>query len=376
MTLTWGAKRDAHRPGQPGTAHCLVAAIYYRHAFLEPSEEKAMRRSYVAGAVAAALVLFGSAVTYSAEYRAQTFRLSTTTPKGAPAVDGMERFAQLVGERSGGKMNVRVFPNGQLGGDIQTVASLQGGGGIDMTVLNAGLLTQLAPDFAILDFPFLITDPSVSDRLLDGSLGRKLNDQLPAKNLIGLAYWELGFRNLTNSRRPIKTLADIAGLKIRVLQSPLFIEVFGALGANPVPLPYPELYTALEQKVVDGQENPATQIWVGKIFEVQKYMTLSRHVYNPQIVLFSKPTWDRLNADERKLLVDVAQEVALFERKLSRDADAKAVADIKAAGITVDELAPGEVDKIRTAIRPVLDKFAAKINPAIVKEVYDAVGVK
>jgi tripartite ATP-independent transporter DctP family solute receptor len=335
-----------------------------------------MRRSYVAGAVAAALMLFGSATTHSAEYRAQTFRLSTTTPKGAPAVDGMERFAKLVGERSGGKMNVRVFPNGQLGGDIQTVASLQGGGGIDMTVLNAGLLTQLAPDFAIVDFPFLITDPAVSDRLLDGSLGKKLNDQLPAKNLIGLAYWELGFRNLTNSRKPIKTLADISGLKIRVLQSPLFIEVFGALGANPVPLPYPELYTALEQRVVDGQENPATQIWVGKIFEVQKYMTLSRHVYNPQIVLFSKPTWDRLNADERKLLVDVAQEVALFERKLSRDADAKAVADIKAAGVTVDELAPGEVDKIRAAIRPVLDKFAAKINPAIVKEVYDAVGVK
>lgn len=334
-----------------------------------------MRRSYVAGAIAAALMLFGSGIVHAADYRAQTFRLSTTTPKGAPAVDGMERFAKLVGERSGGKLNVRVFPNGQLGGDIQTVASLQGGV-IDMTVLNAGLLSQLAPDFAILDFPFLITDPTVSDRLLDGALGKKLNDQLPSKNLIGLAYWELGFRNLTNSRRPVKTLADISGLKIRVLQSPLFIEVFAALGANPVPLPYPELYTAMEQKVVDGQENPATQIWVGKLYEVQKYMTLSRHVYNPQIVLFSKPTWDRLNADERKLLADVAQEVALFERKLSRDADAKAVADIKAAGITVDELAPGEVDKIRAAIRPVLDKFAAKIKPDIVKDVYTAVGVK
>jgi tripartite ATP-independent transporter DctP family solute receptor len=334
-----------------------------------------MKRTYVAGLVAAALTLFGTAITNSAEYREHTFRLSTTTPKGAPAVDGMERFAQLVGERSGGKMNVRVFSNGQLGGDIQTVASLQGGV-IDMTVLNAGLLTQLAPDFAILDFPFLITDPAISDRILDGSLGEKLNDLLPSKGLIGLAYWELGFRNLTNSRRPVKTLADIKGLKIRVLQSPLFIEVFGALGANPVPLPYPELYTALEQKVVDGQENPATQIWVGKLFEVQKYMTLSRHVYNPQAVLFSKPTWDKLNADERKLLLDVAREVALFERKLSRDADAKAVADIKKAGVIVDELAPGEVDKIRAAIRPVLDKFAAKINPDIVKEVYTAVGVK
>jgi tripartite ATP-independent transporter DctP family solute receptor len=338
-------------------------------------KEKAMRRLSACGVFAAALMLFGTGMSWSAEYRSQTFRLSTTTPKGAPAVAGMERFAQLVGERSGGKLNVRVFPNGQLGGDIQTIASLQGGV-IDMTVLNAGLLTQLAPDFAIVDFPFLITDPAVSDRLLDGSLGKKLNDQLPSKNLIGLAYWELGFRNLTNSRRPVKTLADLNGLKIRVLQSPLFIEVFGALGTNPVPLPYPELYTALEQKVVDGQENPATQIWVGKLHEVQKYMTLSRHVYNPQIVLFSKPTWDRLNTDERKLLVDVAREVALFERKLSREADAQAVASIKAAGVTVDELAPGEVEKIRAAIRPVLDKFAAKIDPGIVKDVYDAAGVK
>ena len=136
--------------------------------------------------------------------------------------------------------------------------------------------------------------------------------------LVGLAYWELGFRNVTNSKRPLAKLEDFSGLKLRVLQSPLFIDTFTALGANPVPMPFPEVYTALEQKVVDGQENPITVIVDSKFQEVQKYLSLTRHIYNPQAVIMSKKSWDKLNAAEQKIIQDAAREATAYQRQVSR----------------------------------------------------------
>lgn len=301
-----------------------------------------------------------------AEISEQTIRFASAGSEGSPLVEGQHKFAELVSEKSGGKIEVKIFPAGMLGGDMQSVTSLQGGV-LQMSAMNAGLLSTLAPDFALLDLPFLFADAKEADAVMDGPVGENFAAQLAAKDLIVLAYWELGFRNLTNSRHAVQTVDDIAGLKIRVVQSPIYLEMFGALGANPVPMPFPEVYTALETGTVDGQENPAPSILTAKLNEVQKYMTITRHTYNPQVVLFSKSLWDKLDPEEQDLLRAAALEAAAYQRQLSREAEAKAIEELKASGMEVTELAPAEIEKFREMTRPVAEKFAATANPEVVK---------
>lgn len=323
---------------------------------------------------ALAALLLASSMTFAADYNARTIKFAATSPKGTPPATGMELFAEKVAERSGGKIKVRTFPNGVLGGDVQVLSSLQGGV-IEMMTWNAGLMLNHVTDFGILDFPFLYTDTAKVDAILDGEVGRMLTDQLPAQNLVGLAFWELGVRNLTNNKHPVAKLEDIAGLKIRAQQSPLFLDVWRALGANPTPLPFTEVHTALETGTVDGQENPAALILASKFNEVQKYLSLTHHNYNPQIVLIGKGFWDTLNDDEKKLISEVAMEVRLEQRRISREADSKAIAELKASGMQVNEVPDAEIARIQEAIRPVVDTYAAKINPQLVKKVYEAMGV-
>ncbi|NQD80442.1 TRAP transporter substrate-binding protein [Pseudomonas sp. CrR14] len=323
---------------------------------------------------ALAALLLASSLSFAAEYNSHTIKFAATSPKGTPPAIGMDLFAKKVSERSGGKIKVRTFPNGVLGGDVQVLSSLQGGV-IEMMTWNAGLMLNHVTDFGILDFPFLYTDTAKVDAMLDGEVGKMLTDQLPEQKLVGLAFWELGVRNLTNNKRPVEKLEDIAGLKIRAQQSPLFLDVWRALGANPTPLPFTEVHTALETGTVDGQENPAALILASKFNEVQKYMSLTRHNYNPQIVLIGKTFWDTLNDDEKKLLTDVAMEVRLEQRKISREADSKAIAELEASGMQVNKVSDAEIARIQETVRPVVDKYAAKINPELVKKVYEAMDV-
>ncbi|MER0042212.1 TRAP transporter substrate-binding protein [Pseudomonas sp. MGal98] len=323
---------------------------------------------------ALAALLFASSLSFAAEYNSHTIKFAATSPKGTPPAIGMELFAKKVSERSGGKIKVRTFPNGVLGGDVQVLSSLQGGV-IEMMTWNAGLMLNHVTDFGILDFPFLYTDTAKVDAMLDGEVGKMLTDQLPQQNLVGLAFWELGVRNLTNNKRPVERLEDIAGLKIRAQQSPLFLDVWSALGANPTPLPFTEVHTALETGTVDGQENPAALILASKFNEVQKYLSLTHHNYNPQIVLIGKTFWDTLNDDEKKLLSEVAMEVRLEQRQISREADSKAIAELEASGMTVNAVPDEEIARIQEKIRPVVNKYAAKINPELVKKVYEAMDV-
>lgn len=322
-----------------------------------------------------ATLLLASSMTFAAEYNARTIKFAATSPKGTPPAIGMELFAEKVAERSGGKIKVRTFPNGVLGGDVQVLSSLQGGV-VEMMTWNAGLMLNHITDFGILDFPFLYTDTAKVDAMLDGEVGKMLTDQLPQHDLVGLAFWELGVRNLTNNKRPVEKMEDIAGLKVRAQQSPLFLDVWSALGANPTPLPFTEVHTALETGTVDGQENPAALILASKFNEVQKYLSLTHHNYNPQIVLIGKGFWDKLNDDEKKLLTDVAMEVRLEQRRISREADSKAIAELEASGMKVNELPDAEVARIQEKIKPVVDKYAAKINPELVQKVYQAMDVQ
>ncbi|WP_105400682.1 TRAP transporter substrate-binding protein [Neorhizobium sp. T7_12] len=309
--------------------------------------------------IALPVMLFAG--TASAEVRAHTLKFAAANNKGHPQVTGMEKFAEIVKAKSGGKIDVKLFPGGVLGGDVQTVSALQGGV-VEMLVLNAGILSSNVKAFGAVDLPFLFNSGEEADKVMDGAFGKSLSEKLPATGLVGLAYWELGFRNLTNNRRAVTKLEDIKGLKIRTLQSPIPIELFNSLGANAVPLPYTELYTALETGTVDGQENPFANIINAKFYEVQKYLTVTRHQYNPQIVLVSKKFWDGLNEEEKGILQSAATEARDFQRKVSREADAKALDEIKKTGMQVTELNSAETQKIRDAVKPLIDKFSADVG--------------
>ncbi|MGF6174414.1 TRAP transporter substrate-binding protein [Ensifer sp. 4252] len=304
-----------------------------------------------------------------AEIREHQLKFAAANNKGHPQVMGMEKFAELVKDKSGGKIEVKLFPGGVLGGDVQTVSALQGGV-IEMTVLNAGILAGNVKQFGAVDLPFLFNNGEEADKVMDGPFGTSLANLLPDTGLVGLGYWELGFRNLTNNRHPVTKLEDIKGLKIRTIQSPIPIELFNNLGANAVPLPYTELYTALETGTVDGQENPAANILNAKFYEVQKYMTVTRHQYNPQIVLISKKFWDGLNDEEKAVLQASATEARDYQRQASREFDAKAIADIKATGMEVSELSPEETQKLRDAVKPMIEKFSAEIGPDTVAALF------
>jgi tripartite ATP-independent transporter DctP family solute receptor len=238
-----------------------------------------------------------------------------------------------------------------------------------MTSMNSGILQGQVKEFAIVDFPFLFNDAKEADAVLDGPIGKMLADKLPEKGLVHLAYYDLGFRNVTNSKRLIKTADEISGLKIRVIQSQIYIDTFAALGANPVPMPFPEVYPALEQKTIDGQENPYTVIEANKFQEVQKFLAGTRHIYNPQTMMISKKTWDRLNKEEQDVIVAAAQESQTYQRKFSRDAQDVALANLKKS-MEYSELPVAEVAKVRTKLKPVIDKYSANVGQDFAKQVY------
>ena len=183
----------------------------------------------------------------------KTFKLALQNPKGHPLATGAETFAELVAAKSGGKLKVNVFPGGTLGGDAPNVSALQGGT-LEMVLLNSGILASQAKPFEVYDFPFMFADAKEADAVVDGAFGQKMHASLAEKGIVGLAYFELGFRNITNSKKPLATVEDIAGLKLRVIPNAINVDWVKAVGANPTPLAFPEVYAALEQKAIDGQD--------------------------------------------------------------------------------------------------------------------------
>ncbi len=317
-----------------------------------------------------ATALVAAALIPAAQAQERTIKFAFQNQKEHPQAQGAQKFADLVAAKTHGRIAVKLFPGGTLGGDLQTVSALQGGT-VEMTVLNAGILSAQTKEFGIYDFPFLFASPQEADAVTDGPFGKRLLDKLQSKNLVGLAYWELGFRNVTNSKRPITKAEDLAGLKIRVIQSPIYIDMFNALGANAVPMPFPELYTAMEQKAVDGQENPFSTILASKFSEVQKYLTITRHMYNPQAVIASKKFWDSLTPADQKAITEAMAEATAFQRSVSRSQADVALEDLKKAGMQVSEFSPAEIDKLRAKVKPVVEKHSEKVGADTVKEVYD-----
>ena len=328
--------------------------------------DKCLKRVLVSFLIPGLLLLAG--VGYAADIQERTLRFAFQNTKEHPQGLGAQRFAELVSEKSDGKIKVLLFAGGTLGGDIQTVSALQGGT-VQLTVLNAGLLSGLDNQFAVFDFPFLFNDEEEADAVVDGPFGKQMLDQLSEQGLVGLGYWDLGFRNVTNNRHPIAKLEDIQGLKIRVVQAPIYIDLFNTLGANAVPMPFPELYTALETRAVDGQENPLTTIQTSRLDEVQDYLSLTRHTYNPQALLISKRTWDQFSEDERKIIQEAADEATTYQREVSREQQAEALEALQEE-MEVNEVPPEEIEKMREKVQPVVDKYTQEVGEELVKELY------
>jgi tripartite ATP-independent transporter DctP family solute receptor len=319
-----------------------------------------MKRVFIKTVIAAvALAAMGVA---SAQEK--TIKFANQNTPGHPIVQGMEKFKEIVEKNSGGKIKVNLFPGGTLGSDQANVSAIQGGT-LEMASMNSGIFASQVKDFGVFDFPFMFASGKEADTVVDGAFGKKMHAKLEEKGLVGLAYYELGFRHLSNGKRPINKVSDIEGLKLRVIPNPINVDWVKALGANPTPLPFPELYAALEQGAVDGQENPIPTINSAKLYEVQKHLTLTGHQYNPQSVVISKKFWDTLSAAEKKILLDAATESAKFQRTIARTLEASLLDNLKKNGMQVTTLPASEMAILREKMKPVIAKHGEPIAATV-----------
>lgn len=277
---------------------------------------------------------------------AQTIKLGVVTKPGSAQNIVAERFKDLLEQRSNGAWNVKIFHSKSIGNETEILQQIQMNT-IQMGVITGGPFDTFDPIVRVINYPFLFKDAAQADAILDGPLGRKILDDLATVGFKGLCFSENGFRNLTNNKHPVKTADDINGLKIRVMASPLHKAIWQALGANPTPMPWP-IYTELEQGVIDGQENPLWVMEVYKFYEIQKYMTLTRHVYSPHIDVASMLWWKTLNSSDQTMIQKAMQDAAVFQRKENRDKDGARLALLKEKGMIVEE-------------HPNLDSFRARV---------------
>jgi tripartite ATP-independent transporter DctP family solute receptor len=262
---------------------------------------KQHRRTLIAGLLAATTLALPLA-TWAQDFKPRLIRFGYGLNEQSNQGRAVRLFAEAVEKASGGKMKVRAVGAAALGPDTQMQQALIGGAQ-EMMVGSTATLVGITKEMALWDTPFLINNAKEADALLDGPIGQKVMDKLKDKGLVGLVYWENGFRNLTNSKRPVTKLEDLGDVKLRVMQNNVYLDSFKLLGANAIPLPFSELFSALETKTVDGQENPYNTILSSKFYEVQKYLSVTNHVYAPWIVTVSKKWWDTLSPAEQKVLI-------------------------------------------------------------------------
>ena len=305
----------------------------------------------------------------AAEIKQRSIKVSYGTAADHPFGLGVTKFADVVAKKTDGKITVRGYPAGQLGAEVPSISSAQGGV-IEMAVTSTSAAVGTVKEFALFDFPYLFSTEKEADAVLDGAVGKQLLDKLPGKGLFGLCYWESGFRNISNSKHPVAKLEDIQGLKVRTIQNPVFLDTINALGANAVPMPFTELYTALETKAVDGQEGPYTTILTSKINEVQKYLSPTQHIYGAVVVLVSKKFWDQLSGDEKQILQDSCGEARDYERAVSRELSPASLGELKAKGMTFTEIPADELAKMREKVKPVTDKYAKDVGDALVAQAH------
>lgn len=306
------------------------------------------------------------------DVKAKVMKIASANAKDRSLTRGLYEFGKIIEEKSGGSIKVEVYPDGQLGGDIAVFEGMKIGS-IEAATMSTGPIASFSPRFNIFDLPFLFKDAETAYKILDGEIGQELLSDLPEAGVIGLTYMENGFRDLTNNKREVKTAADIDGLKIRTLENKLHIDLWKTLGATPTPMPITELFTALEQHVVDGQENPSGNIKFNKFYEVQKYITKTGHVYNASPFIISSKFWEKLSDEEKEIVKSAAVEATNWQRAENQKESAEAYDFLAENGMTVTELSAEEKQKFVEKLQPVYDKYKPEIGEELVNKLLEAV---
>ncbi|WP_051356869.1 TRAP transporter substrate-binding protein [Azorhizobium doebereinerae] len=282
-----------------------------------------------------------------------TLRSADIHPDGYPTVEAVKYFGQVLQEKTNGRIKVQVFNSGQLGQEKDTIEQTRFGV-IDLNRVNTAPFNNLIPETAVLGLPFLFRSVQHMYAVVDGPIGADIGKAFEPHGLIVLGFFDSGARSMYNSKRPINTLADMKGMKIRVQQSDLFIALINALGANATPMPFGELYSALQTGLVDGAENNFPSYESVKHYEVAKYFSLTEHSMAPEVFVMAKRSWDKLSADDKKLFQEAGKAATIKMRELwaQRDADAKEKVTKGGALINTVDKQP-----FIDAMKPVYDKF-------------------
>ncbi|MCM3601623.1 TRAP transporter substrate-binding protein [Robertmurraya korlensis] len=294
-------------------------------------------------------------------------KLAVVTSEDRSLTKGLVKFGELVESKTNGSIKVEVYPNGQLGGDREVFESLQFGS-IQGTTMSTGPIAQFVPKFNVFDLPFLFPNSEVAYGVLDGKIGTDLLAELESQNVIGLNYWENGFRHLTNGVKEVKTPDDVKGLKIRTLENDLHMDIWSELGANPTPMAFTELFAGLQQGVVDGQENPVGNVTANKFYEVQKYLSKTGHVYNASPFLISKDFWNSLSDEEKKAVQEAADEARDYQRELNQKEDEDGYKFLTENGMTVTDISDEEKEAFLEKVKPVYEKYSASIGEEFVDQ--------
>jgi len=326
------------------------------------------RRNLIAAAAGAPLLFAAPAF---AQFADRIIKFTNGVNEDHPVGVGVKKMQEILTAKSGGKLKINAFWGGSAGGDLPATQALRAGTQ-EMVCTSSSPLVGIVKELGVFDLPFLFANEREADAVLDGPAGAYFTKKLEEAGLINLAYWENGFRNLTNSKRPVARVEDFDGVKVRVMQNNIFLDTFRTLGTNAVPMAFGEVFTALETKTIDGQENPFVTIETSKFNEVQRYLSVTRHAYTPFLVLYSKRLWDQLSAQEQAVLREAAMEGQKVQRAANRALNEKSLASLKAKGMQVNEITPAEQRRMFDKVKPVYDKNVPTIGAEAVTLVLDA----
>lgn len=305
-----------------------------------------------------------------AQFAERTIKFTNGVNEDHPVGVGVKKMQEVLAAKTGGKMKITAFWGGAAGGDLPATQALRAGTQ-EMVCTSSSPLVGIVKELGAFDLPFLFANEKEADAVLDGPAGEYFNKKLEAAGLVNLAYWENGFRNLTNSKKPVTKAEDFEGVKLRVMQNNIFLDSFKTLGANAVPMAFGEVFTALETRTIDGQENPFVTIETSKFSEVQKYLSVTRHAYTPFLILYSKKLWDQLNPQEQAVLREAAKEGQKVQREANRALNEKSLANLRKT-MTVNEVSAAEQKRMLEKVKPVYDKNVPTIGTEAVGVVTDA----
>jgi tripartite ATP-independent transporter DctP family solute receptor len=328
------------------------------------------RQTFIHTLIAAAAAL-ATLLPLTAQAQATRLTLGHGAAPGNPRHEASVKFAEVLKARSAGRIEVQVAPSAQLGDDAAMVTALRTGA-LDISANSQGALANAVPEYAAFGMPFLFSSLPQAWKVLDGPLGKELAERSAEKGMVVLGYWDNGIRHMSNSRKPLLKPEDLKGLKMRTPPDAVTVDIMQSLGAEAQQIKFAELYVALQQGVVDGQENPLMNIHASKLYEVQKFISLTGHKYEMTPFLMSKRTWDRLSEADRKAVQEAAAEATAMQRRLSQESDDKLIADLKAKGIRVDTVDKAAFERGTGAVD---DKWmASPIGPFVKKVIAAARG--